>query len=90
MSEDNAPDVAAIAARLDADLRALVIRMGDDRLVYGGIATFNIEPHDVVRMRYFGLCRCEHQPGAYSPIDRLTPLGVALRQHLMEKNDVQG
>lgn len=77
------PDaVAEIARGLSKALKDIVIRMGDPKLPYGGIATFNLHPHMLGPLRSAELCRCEHQAGAYSPIERLTPLGLAIRDHL--------
>lgn len=70
--------------------RELVVRMGSPSLPYGGIATFNLQLYELAPLRTPGLCRCEHQPGSYSPIERLTPLGLAVRDILRAKEAGHG
>jgi hypothetical protein len=60
----------------------LLLRMGDPKLPYAGLPTFNVQAYLLQELRSAGLCRCEHMPGAYSPVDRLTPLGIELRDYL--------
>lgn len=77
-------DPTTTARSLSAAQRELVLRMGSDKLPYGGIATFNLSPSELAGLRTPGICWPQTQPGAYSPIERLTPLGLAVRQALQD------
>lgn len=102
MSEDNAPDVAAIAGRLsEAQQRALIgatawksiIFLGEDQQ-FGEMKPRGCSSAEIEEMQNIGLfdapirigdrhCTIEYRINWHS-------LGLALRNHLMEKNDVQG
>jgi hypothetical protein len=84
MSEDNAPDVAGIAARLSEAQR--VLAKGDYDPEFARIEdAFALE-----RMGIWSFDSGSQDPDSeYYELD-WTPRGLALRNHLMEKNDVQG
>lgn len=84
MSEEKAPDVAGIAGRLSEAEAEVLCR------------PFGMSSHAFYPARAHKSCRSlasmglltEHQDNIGNPMFRFTPRGLALRNHLMEKNDV--
>jgi hypothetical protein len=85
MSEDNAPDVAAIAGRLsEAQRRAVMRAEQNGHLGRYFVSWWHANGTTLRALRRKGL-----GVPCWSGV-MLTALGLALRNHLMEKNDVQG
>ena len=83
MSEDNAPDVAAIAGRLSEAQRAFL-----NCVCTGRPLKLADRQEDRARQtcRQRGLVKVLRNPRRWVATD----LGLAVHNHLMEKNDVQG
>lgn len=82
MSEEKAIDIAAIAGRLSETQKGRLLSLWPSESAMGGYGSDS------------GCPRLIEKVGITHPIFgahyRLTPLGLAVRHHLMEKNDVQG
>jgi hypothetical protein len=77
------PNIDAIIAELSEAQSDWVIHLGSDKFRYSGVYAFAIPVSVRQTLRQRGLTRCEAQPGAYGPFERLTPLGLAVRSALI-------
>lgn len=82
-------DPATVAAGLSEAQRRDIVAFGDARNPFGGLFDA-LSADDLIALKGARIVRCYVPAGCYAPLTKLTPLGEAVRHHLLgDKNDAE-